>query len=130
MNKRIYAKRMTFSVYDENHVIAYLNEEILEKYLPDNADEGDEPYTAYAYTGPEADGGTMLETNSTDRDALVNAVIRSKYTQTEEDAIKTHQLMMIQNPDCAKASGYSSEWSVFLVEREYAINLVDRWLAE
>ena len=129
MNRRIYPNRMTFGVYDDNHVIAYLNEEVLEKYVPEDAPEGTEPSTHYAYTGTESDGGTLLEVSAKNctRDELINAVIRSEFSQTAEDAIKTHHLMLLDNPEIEKKEEYQSEWVHFLIQRNAAIIKVDSW---
>ncbi len=129
MHRAIYLQRMSFTRYDNTHCLAYLNEELVENYVPDDAPENFEPVTAYAYSGPESDGGTMLEAADDSRDSLVNGIIRSLYSQTEEDAIKTHQIILLKNPECDKASEYASEWSVFCVERENAIRIVDGWLS-
>lgn len=130
MNKRVYTNRKSFSRFDEKHIIAYLNEEVIENYKPEDVSEDFSPLTAYAYTGTEADGGTLLEAESYDRNTLVNALLRTRYSLTEEEAIKTHQILLMQNPDCEKAEEYKNEWDVFLVEREYAISTVDAWLQE
>ena len=129
MNRRIYTSRMSYSRYDDTHCLAYLNEEVVENYVPDDAPEGFEPVTGYAYSGPEDDGGTMIDAANDSRDSLINGIIRSRYSQTEEDAIKTHQIILLKNPECDKASEYASEWSVFCVERENAIRIVDGWLS-
>lgn len=129
MNRRIYTSRMSYSRYDNTHCLAYLNEEVVENYVPDDAPEGFEPVTGYAYSGPEDDGGTMLDAANESRDSLINGIIRSRYSQTEEDAIKTHQIMLLKDPECDKASEYASEWSKFCIERDYAIQTVDGWLS-
>lgn len=120
---------MTFTPYDEAHVIAYLNEEVIDGFIPDDGDPMASPVTAYAYSGPEADGGTLLAASSTDRDTLINAVLRSMYSQSQEDAIKTHQLLAIEDPYCPQAAEYASEWAKFKIDRTSAIALVDKWLA-
>lgn len=129
MNRRIYTSRMSYSCYDNTHCLAYLNEEVVENYVPDDAPEGFEPMTGYAYSGPEEDGGTMLDAANESRDSLINGIIRSRYSQTEEDAIKTHQIMLLKDPECEKASEYASEWAAFCAERENAIRTVDGWLS-
>lgn len=129
MNRRIYTSRMSYSRYDNTHCLAYLNEEVVENYVPDDAPEGFEPVTGYAYSGPEDDGGTMLDAANESRDSLINGIIRSRYSQTEEDAIKTHQIMLLKDPECDKASEYASEWAAFCTERENAIRIVDGWLS-
>lgn len=130
MNRKIYFQPMTFTPYDKDHVIAYLNEEVIEDFIPDDADPMPRPVTAYAYTGSESDGGTLLEVSEISRDSLINGIIRSTYSQSKEDAIKTHQLLVREDPDCPQASEYASEWAKFKVDREAAIALVDKWLTE
>ena len=129
MNRRIYPQRMSFSRYDATHCLVYLNELLVDNYVPDDAPEGFESIIGYSYEGPEADGGTMIEARDDSRDALVNGIIRSRYSQTEEDAIKTHQIMLLKDPDCEKAADYACEWAAFCVERENAIRTVDVWLS-
>lgn len=129
MNRRIYTSRMSYSRYDDTHCLAYLNEEVVENYVPDDAPEGFEPMTGYAYSGPEEDGGTMIDAANESRDSLINGIIRSRYSQTEEDAIKTHQIMLLKDPECEKASEYASEWAAFCTVRENAIRIVDGWLS-
>jgi len=63
-------------------------------------------------------------------DDLINGIIRSRFTQTEEDAIKTHQLLRLTNPEHPLAAQYADEFNLFNIEREYAISTVDSWLAQ
>lgn len=128
MDKAIYLERKTFSRYDGGRCLVYLNEEVIENYVPEDAPDGFKPVTAYAYTGTEPDGGTLIDAPDDSRDTLINGMIRSIYTQSEEDAIKTHQLIVLTNPDTDKAQEYASEWAKFNVDREYAKSLVDSWL--
>lgn len=116
--------------YDAGHAIVYLNEMVFENYLPEDAPEGMEPTTAYQYEGPMSDGGTLIESCDFSRDSLVNGLIRASYSQTEEDAIKTHQIMILLDPNHEKADQYKSEWAEFSVIRQSAIDYVDKWLAE
>ena len=67
MNRKIYLERMTFSRYDGGRCLVYLNEEKIENHVPADAPEGFRPVTAYAYTGPEDDGGTLIEAADEDR---------------------------------------------------------------
>ncbi len=130
MNKAIYTERKTLVKYDDSRYMAYLNEEIVENYVPEGR-EGEnvpEPVTGYAYTGTEPDGGTLIAAADMSRDSLINGIIRSRYTQTEEDAIKTHQIELFKNPDIPKAGDYEAEWEAFNAFRAEAITTVDRWL--
>ena len=58
MKREIYYSKRSFSKYDDSHYIVYLNEEVLENFVPETfeGDKAPEPQIAYAYTGPEEDG--------------------------------------------------------------------------
>lgn len=128
MNRAIYYRPMTFSRYNDTQFLVYLNEEVIEKHVPEDAPEDFEPVVAYAYTGTEEDGGTLISAADDSRDSLINGILRTRYSQTEEDAIKTHQIIRLSDPNCEKANEYADEWNVFNAEREYAIQVVDAWL--
>ena len=121
---------MTFSRYDANRCLVYLNEEVIDNHVPEDAPEDFKPVTAYAYTGTEADGGTLIDAADDSRDSLVNGIIRSRYSQSEEDAIKTHQIELLKNPQTfsEKAADYEEEWVEFNAVREMAKATVDGWL--
>lgn len=94
MNKCVYQERRTFLRWDEAHIIGYLNEEQVENYQPDNAQEGDEPWpVAYSYTGTEKDGGTVMPcADAEDYGEVANAIIRSRYSASQEAAIHRHAI--------------------------------------
>lgn len=126
-----YPRQMRPSKYDGAHFLCYLNEKPA-TYKPD---ETSEPMEGYSYTGSMPDAGTLIECDEWNRDKLVNGIIRSKYLQTEEDAIKTHQIQLLQAkasmeigalPD-DKAAEYVNEWNEFQTFRQNAINLVNSW---
>lgn len=104
---RTYIDRKGIYKYDSKNVIAYLNEEVIENYIPVGPDGGDaEPCTAYQYTGTEIDGGTIIPSESiTDRGMLVNGIIRTKYTQSDELAIQRHYA---NDPEA-----YADEWKEY-----------------
>lgn len=130
MNKAIYTEPRTFEKYDDKRYMVYLNQEIIPDYVPEvmQSEQVPVPITAYAYTGTEVDGGTLIETTSSDRDSLINGIIRSRYTQSEEDAIKTHQIELLKNATIDKAADYEAEWAEFNAVREMAKATVDGWL--
>jgi hypothetical protein len=128
MNRTVYPEPRTFSRYDDTHALVYLNEEVIEDYLPEDAPEGTKPSTGYAYTGAMVDGGTLIDTADYSRDNLINGIIRTRYSQTQEDAIKTHQLLVLINPKHARAAEYRAEFDAFEAYREYAIEVVDGWM--
>lgn len=126
-----YPRQMRPSKYDGAHFLCYLNE----KPATCKPDETSEPMEGYSYTGSMPDAGTLIECDEWNRDKLVNGIIRSKYLQTEEDAIKTHQIQLLQAkagmeigalPD-DKAAEYVNEWNEFQTFRQNAINLVNSW---
>lgn len=128
--RAIYFQPKTFVKYDNTRYIVYLNEEVLEDYIPESM-EGQKPLspvTAYAYSGTVKDGGTLIEASSADRDSLINGIIRSRYTQSEEDAIKTHQIELLRNGSIDKAAQYEQEWEEFNSVRGMAKAVVDKWL--
>lgn len=130
MKTAIYTERRTFEKYDDTHYLVYLGEEIISDYIPPVMDPQSVPIpvTGYSYTGTEPDGGTLIASIDAGRDNLINGIIRSCYTQTEEDAIKTHQIIRLSNLECDKADEYAEEWSTFCTFRENAIKTVDGWL--
>ena len=130
MNRQIYLRPMTFSRFDSKRCLVYLNEEVIDNHVPEDAPEDFAPITAYAYTGSEADGGTLIDAADDSRDSLVNGIIRSRYSQSAEDAIKTHQIELLKNPQSfvEKASEYEAEWIEFNAVREMAKATVDGWL--
>lgn len=134
MNKVIYTECRTFEKYDDKHFIAYLNEEVIQDYVPEvmEGQPAPEPTTGYAYQGPMADGGTLIEATEADRDSLANGIIRSQYSQTEEDAIKTHRLQVLgkEITDAEKKAEYNQEWQDFNEVRTAAIGYVDRWFSQ
>lgn len=133
--KKTYLERKTLVKYDDKRVMAYLNETVLDNYTPeqtsiDSLDSVEpEPTTAYQYEGDQPDGGTLIDCEDpASRDLLINGIIRSRYSQTEEDAIKTHQIEVLKDPDTAKADEYNQEWTDFNEFRQMAIKTVDGWL--
>ena len=102
MNRHVYKEKRTFLKYDDSHIIGYLNEEVVENYVPDMVqvtnDKGEEmkpePWEqAYAYTGTETDGGTVMPCkDSSDYKEIANAIIRTKYSESDELAIQRHAI--------------------------------------
>ena len=90
---KVYPQPMSFMKFDRNHIIGYLNEEVIEGYTPEGAmdDETPEPMTGYSYTGTEKDGGTLLPCEDpSDYGELTNAIIRSRFSESNEIAIQRH----------------------------------------
>ncbi len=122
MNKVVYREPRTYEKYDSQHIIGFLDEQIVENYQPETS-EGQkliEPYTGYQYEGLEASGGTIMEcTKPDDRGEVVNAIIRSRYALSEEMAIHRHH----QND----AETYAEEWEVYNSWCETAKRTANAW---
>lgn len=130
MNTAIYTERRTFEKYDDQRYIVYLGERVIPDYtLPAMDETLQEPVTGYSYTGTEVDGGTLINATSPDRDSLINGIIRTRYSQTEEDAIKTHQIELLKGNKVEKSEEYEVEWNMFNDFRTNAIQIVDGWLS-
>ena len=116
----VYGYHQTFTKYDDGHINAFLNEEIVNDFKPT---EDSEPTVGYAYTGTGKDGGTILEcADASSRDDLINAVIRSKYTQSQEFSILRHHEV--------DADNYVDEWEEYNSFIEAAKTTVDGWLGK
>ena len=118
----IYTEPRTFGKYDAEHIIGYLREEIIPNHVPENNGEVEpEPVTGYKYTGTEKDGGTIMPCNDpTSYPEVANAIIRSKYTESDEMAIHRH----FNNDPVA----YKEEWDEYNEFCEAAKVLAKRWL--
>ena len=127
----VYPRQMRPSKYDGAHFLCYLDEKSV-TYKPDDTSDAIE---GFSYTGTMPDGGTLIECDELNRDKLINGIIRSKYLQTEEDAIKTHQIQLLQAKagldgttlSESKMSEYVEEWKEFQTFRQNAIDLVNSW---
>lgn len=93
MNKAIYLDRRKFDKFDDNHFIVYLNEETIPEYVPEvmEGQPEPEPCTAYAYSGSEKDGGTIIESTSAQYDDFVAGLVRLKFSQNQVEAILCNQ---------------------------------------
>ena len=86
--KKGYLQRMKYQKYDEGRYILYLNEEKMEDYVPETAqDEEVQPCVAYSYEGSELDGGTIIKAENANYDDFVSGLIRLKYSQNQVEAI-------------------------------------------
>lgn len=87
MKKVYYPTQKTFVKYDDEHFLLYLNEEIVEDYLPENAEEDTESFTAYAYSGTEPDGSTKIKASEAIYPQFVSGLIRTQYSADAVEAI-------------------------------------------
>lgn len=118
----IYPEKKTFFPFGENQIIAFLNEEIVENWKQPDAPEDAEPITGYQYSGTRKDGGTILPCeDSSDYGCMVNAIIRSKYSVSEEMAIHRHYNNSFEE--------YEEEWIEYNAFCEEAKVLAKSWLS-
>lgn len=87
MKTVIYPNRKKYTNMGNGQHMVYLNEEIVENYVPENSPEGFEPITGYSYTGTEQDGGTLINAKEATYDELVSGLIRNKYSANAVEAI-------------------------------------------
>lgn len=114
----IYTERRTFGKYDAKNIIGYLEEERVPDFLPEGADQ---PTIGYKYTGTEKDGGTVMPcTDPTSYPEVTNAIIRSKFSESDEMAIHRHHG---NNPE-----EYAEEWQEYNEFCESAKALAKDWL--
>ena len=113
-----YTERRTFGKFDANNIIGYLEEERVPDFLPEGADQ---PTLGYKYTGTEKDGGTVMPCNNpTSYPDVTNAIIRSKYSESDEMAIHRHHGNAPEE--------YSEEWQEYNEFCESAKALAKNWL--
>ena len=116
-----YAEKKTFFPFGDNQIIGFLNEEVVENWKQDNAPEDAPAITGYKYTGPRKDGGTLLPCEDpSDYGDLANAIVRSRYSLSEELAIRRHYQNDIQT--------YEEEWLEYNQFCEDAKTLAKKWL--
>lgn len=98
--------------WSDKEILAYLNEEIVKNYQPEgNGMDGEkqsEPYDAFCYTGDLRDGGTILPCEDmANYHDVANAIIRSRYSQSDENAIHRHHINGDYNDDATEYEEYN-----------------------
>ena len=125
--RHVYQNQRTYLKYDEQHIIGYLNEEVIDNFTPQqNATENgenQEPWPkAFAYTGTETDGGTVMKCeNPGDYGEVANAIIRSKYSESQEMAIQRHAI----NGDYSESAQEYVEYNEWCTQ---AVATAKRWV--
>lgn len=104
MKTEIYPQRKLFVQYDNEHFLLYLNEEVLESHVPDDAPDAPAG-TYYAYTGTQDDGGTLIRAKEANYDAFVSGLIRTRYSSDQVEAI----LLNVQSGDPDRIAEFQQE---------------------
>ena len=109
MFRQIYTERKKYSQFDDNHFILYLNEEVIEDYVPEvhDGELAPAPCTAYAYSGTERDGGTLIEADSSSYDSFVSGLVRREYSADRVEAITLNKL----SSDNERKAEFDAEFS-------------------
>lgn len=115
MNTVIYPAKRSYIRYDDNHFLLYLNEEVIEDYLPEDAEEGTTPAAAYSYTGSFPDGGTLISAKVDTYEAFVSGLVRSRYSSDQVEAI----ILNLQSNDLER-----------IVEFQQEMDDLNNWRAE
>lgn len=114
--RKIYTEKKTYNKFDNNRFLVYLNEEVVEDYIPEeniNESVPVDPVTAYAYSGDFQDGGTIVEAVEANYDTFVSGLIRKRYTTDAESAIQSNMIVALSEPDNARAVDFKNEWNAF-----------------
>ena len=126
----MYAERRTFIKYDNENIIVYLNERVIENFVPEDAPEGTEPKTMYEYTGTEKDGGTIVPAvDTTEVGEIANGLIRTKYTASDEAAIHRHHMLLLADPTIEKADEYTEEWNIYNAWAIQCVATAKSWIS-
>ncbi len=116
-----YAEQKTFFPLGKDKIIGFLGETIVENWNQPGAPEDAPAITGYQYTGTRQDGGTELPCDDpSDYGSLTNAIIRSRFTQSDELAIQRHYA----NDPVA----YQAEWDDYNAFCEQAKVVAKSWL--
>lgn len=120
----VYTQPRTFLRYDAERCIIYPNERIEENYTPNSsiADyDNKEPFKAYIYTGEEKDGGYIVQCDDhNDYHQLANAIIRTRYSISDELALQRHHQ---EDPEA-----YDEEWQTYCKFADDATSKAKKWL--
>lgn len=87
MNTAVHKTRKNFVKFDDEHYLLYLDEQPAEYAEP----ESEETVAGYSYTGPETDGGTLIEakdvTAENRRAKFISGLIGTQYTIDAQIAV-------------------------------------------
>ena len=119
-----YRKRRTYMKYDSENIIVYANERVVQ-------DPEDETQSLYEYTGTERDGGTVVKAiDTTDVGEVANALIRIRYTESNENAIHRHHMLLLADPTIPKADEYTEEWNEYNAYAVQCVETAKQWVEE
>ena len=123
MNTVNYPERRAFTKFDDRHHVLYLDEKAV-TYTPEPAGPGDEetvppaPIEGYSYTGPMADGGTMIAATEATYGAFVAGLLRQRYSADDVEALQANMMTALHNAGHPRAAEFAGAWDEFQSFRE------------
>lgn len=119
----VYQQPRTLLRYDSERVIIYPDERVEDNFQPEKTadNEAPSPFKAYIYTGEERDGGFIVPcSDPTDHHEVANAIIRTRYTVSDELALQRHHQ--------EDADAYAEEWQAYCSFADAATAKAKKWL--
>ncbi len=125
MNTVNYPERKAFTRFDDRHFALYLGEEAI-SYAPDHTEPGDDvpapstppaPVEGYSYTGPMADGGTMVAATEATYEAFVSGLVRRRYSADDVEALHVNKTETLGNAAHPRAEEFAQAWEEFQTYR-------------
>lgn len=110
MHTHFYTQKKTFSKYDKDHYLLYLNE----KESTQVSEEGTSPVAGYEYNGNFEDGGTLIKATEATYDQFVSGLIRTRYSADQVEAI----LLNVQSSNQERMTEFISELNQLNAFRE------------
>jgi hypothetical protein len=109
-----YKEKKTYEQYDKEHFLLYLNEQEVE-FTPNTGGDNEpmEPVQGYAYTGDQADGGTLIEAKEAGYGDFVAGLLRKQYAADDVEAIQANALIALKDKSNTKAAQYKAEFDEY-----------------
>lgn len=99
MHTQFYTEKKTYTKYDNEHYILYLNE------VDAQREEDGATVSGYEYSGDFGDGGTMIKATEATYDQFVSGLIRTRYSADKVEAI----LLNIQSGNVERMTEFQQE---------------------
>lgn len=112
----IYTTPKKYVKYDKDHYLLYLNETIIENYIPNDCEIA--AVTAYKYAGDQEDGATKINATEVEYGAFVAGLIRKRYSESDAEAIQSNMLVAVSQPSHSRAVEFLEEFNVYQRYRE------------
>lgn len=138
-NKTTYPCRMAYIKYDATRILVFLNEEKTAHKAANSGMEGEEHpiIDGYAYsqpdwyTGPENDGGTLIEAKEFTKDGIVPGLIHAhpEYAGDGENKVHSLAVKLQITTDAAERETIIEQLRAFDAHRTWAYQTAEELLA-